>query len=83
LTLLTGFGTRVILGHSGNQIVANRFTVIIFIALQFIVLLRLFSSICSNFGLDYIFFLNLTAILLVLVLLVWSSKYITILLKGK
>lgn len=83
LTLLIGFGTRVILGHSGNQIVANKFTVIIFIALQFIVLLRLFSSICSNFGLDYIFFLNLTAILLVLVLLVWSSKYITILLKGK
>lgn len=83
LTLLIGFGTRVILGHSGNQIVANKFTVIIFIALQFIVLLRLFSSICSNFALDYSFFINLTAILLILVLLVWSSKYVTILIKGK
>ena len=83
LTLLVGFGTRVVLGHSGNMIVANKFTVFIFISLQFVVLLRLFSSISSNFGFDYLFFINITAILLLIVLLLWSSKYVIILIKGK
>ena len=83
ITLLVGFGTRVILGHSGTTPHANKFAISIFIALQFIVLLRIFSSISMNFALDYIFFINLTATLLVLVLFIWSCEYITILLKGK
>ena len=83
LTLLVGFGTRVILGHSGTTPHANNFAIFIFIAIQLIALLRIFSSFTLNFGLDYMFFINLTAVLLIMGLLVWSSKYITILIKGK
>ena len=83
LTVLIGFGTRVILGHSGTTPHASNFAIFIFIVVQFIALLRIFSSFSFNFGLNYTFFINLTAILLIIGLLVWSSKYITILLKGK
>ena len=83
LTLLVGFGTRVILGHSGTTPHANNFAIFIFIAIQLIALLRIFSSFTLNFGLDYMFFINLTAVLLITGLLVWSSKYLTILIKGK
>ena len=83
LTVLIGFGTRVILGHSGTTPHANNFAIFIFIAVQFISLLRIFTSFSLNFSLDYIFLLNTTSILLILGLIVWSSRYITILLKGK
>jgi uncharacterized protein involved in response to NO len=82
-TVLVGFGTRVILGHSGTTPHASNFAIFIFIVVQFITILRIFTSFSVNFGLDYTFFINLTAILLIVGLLVWSSKYITILLKGK
>lgn len=81
VTLLLGFGTRVILGHSGKVIVANKFATFIFIVMQFVVLLRIFSSICINFGFDYVFFINLTATIFTLLLVIWSSKYIVILLE--
>ena len=83
VTVLVGFGTRVILGHSGSTPHANNFAIFIFISIQVITLLRIFASISTNFGLNYQSLLNLTAILLVIGLLLWSSKYITILLKGK
>lgn len=83
LTVLVGFGTRVILGHSGTTPHANNFAIFIFVVIQFIALLRIFSSFTLNFGLDYMFFINLTAVLLIMGLVVWSSKYISILIKGK
>ena len=82
ITLLVGFGTRVILGHSGTTPHANNF-IFIFIFVQMISIFRIFSSFTLNFALDYTFFINLTAILLIVGLLLWSSKYIVILLKGK
>ena len=83
ITVLVGFGTRVILGHSGNTPHANNFTIFIFIAIQVVTLLRLITSLSMNFDLNYMFLLNLTAILLVFTLFLWSIKYITILIKGK
>ena len=83
LTVLIGFGTRVIFGHSGTTPHASNFAIFIFIAVQVITLFRIFSSFSLNFGLNYQLLINLTAILLIVGLLVWSSKYITILLKGK
>ena len=83
ITLLVGFGTRVILGHSGSTIHANNFAIFIFISVQIIVILRIFTSFSLNFGFDYVALLNLTASLLIIGLLLWSSKYIVILIKGK
>ncbi|WP_375722988.1 NnrS family protein [Arcobacter sp. KX21116] len=82
-TILLGFGTRVTLGHSGAIPTANRFTVILYLVFQVVVFLRLFTAYSINFGFDYLFFINLSAILFLLVFILWSSKYIVILLKGK
>jgi len=82
-TILLGFGTRVVLGHSGSVPTANRFTVILYLAFQLVVLLRVFSAYSINFSLDYLFFINLSAILFLCIFILWSSKYVLILLKGK
>ena len=83
ITVLVGFGTRVILGHSGSTPHANNFTIFIFIAVQIVTIFRIFTSFSLNWGLNYMALLNLTAILLIIGLLLWSSKYIVILIKGK
>ena len=83
MTVLVGFGTRVILGHSGSTPHANNFAIFIFIFIQIVALFRVFTSFSINFELNYMAFINTTAILLIFGLFLWSSKYITILLKGK
>ena len=81
-TMLIGFGTRVILGHSGRTPNADKIAIALFIFLQLIVIIRLFASIASNFGFDYIFWINHSALLMVFALLAWSIKYLWILIKG-
>ncbi len=83
VTVLLGFGTRVILGHSGQTPHADKFTITIFLSIQFIALLRIFASISQNLNFDYIFFINLSSSLLLIGLIIWSSRYLKILLKGK
>ena len=83
LTVLIGFGTRVILGHSGTTPHASSFAIVIFILVQIVAALRVFAALSINTSLDYIFFLNLSALLLICGLIIWSIKYLTILLKGK
>lgn len=83
VTVLIGFGTRVILGHSGNIIHANNFAIFTFIFLQMVVILRIFTSFSLNFEINYLFLLNLTGFLLIFTLVLWSFKYLAILLKGK
>ena len=82
LTVLIGFGTRVVLGHSGQVPHADKIAIAMFIFIQLIVLVRLFASFSLNFSLDYIFWINHSALLLVLALLAWSVKYLGILIKG-
>ena len=54
VTVLIGFGTRVVLGHSGRKIETKLFALSIFISVQILALVRIFASICVNFGLNYI-----------------------------
>jgi len=83
ITVLLGFGTRVVLGHSGSTPTADDFAVFIFISVQVITLFRIFTSFSLNFESGYTFLLNITAILLIIGLIIWSNRYIRILLKGK
>ncbi len=83
ITVLIGFGTRVVLGHSGQTPHADKFAISIFITVQIIAFLRIFTSFSSNINLDYIFFINLSSFLLIAGLIIWSTRYLTILLKGK
>ncbi len=82
VTMLIGFGTRVTLGHAGKIPTADKATIAIFWFIQIIVLIRIFAGISLNMGLDYTFWIALSAFLLALALLVWSCKYLLILIKG-
>lgn len=82
VTVLIGFGTRVVLGHSGQTPHADRWAVAMFIFIQAVVLVRLWASISINFEADYIFWINHSALLLIIALLAWSVKYLRILIKG-
>lgn len=83
VTVLVGFGTRVILGHSGRKIETKAFAVSIFIGVQVLTLIRIFSSFSSNFGLDHLLFINVTAVLLIVALIIWSIKYVSILVENE
>src|SRR5574344_881383 len=83
VTVLIGFGTRVILGHSGRKIETNKFAISIFIAVQILAFFRILSSLVSNFSLDYMLFIHLSALILVLALIIWSCKYIAILVENE
>lgn len=83
VTVLIGFGTRVVLGHSGRTPHADKIAIFIFMFVQVVALIRIFTSFSLNTNLDYIYFINISSILLILGLLVWSSRYLGILIKGK
>ena len=83
VTILFGFGTRVVLGHSGRTPTADNLTIALFIMVQFIVILRVFTSFVINFNMDYVFWINTSSLCLLAVLLVWSVKYLPILIKLK
>jgi len=81
-TVLIGFGTRVVLGHSGRTPTADKLTVIMFWTIQAIVIVRIFAGLSLNGNFDYIFWIVMSAKLLALGLIVWSFKYLGILIKG-
>ena len=81
-TILIGFGTRVVLGHSGRTPTADKLTIVMFWMIQAIVIIRIFAGLSVNSDFDYIFWIVLSAKLLALGLIVWSMKYLGILIKG-
>jgi len=81
-TVLIGFGTRVVLGHAGKTPTADKITVIMFWIIQAIVLLRIFAGLSLNGNFDHIFWIVTSAVLLALGLILWSFKYLGILIKG-
>lgn len=83
ITILFGFGTRVVLGHSGRTPTADNLTIALFIMVQFIVILRVFTSFVINFNMDYVFWINTSSLCLLAILFVWSVKYLPILIKLK
>ena len=83
VTILVGFGTRVVLGHSGRTPTADKFAIFVFIFVQIITISRIVAALLINTDTWYITSLNISALLLIIGLLVWSSRYVKILLEGK
>jgi len=81
-TILIGFGTRVVLGHSGQTPTADKSTILMFLFIQFIVIIRIFAGISINGNFDYVFWILTSAILFTIGLILWSFKYLGILIKG-
>ncbi len=81
-TILIGFGTRVVLGHSGRTPTADKLTIAMFWIIQIIVVIRIFAGLSINGDFDYLFWIVISAVLLALGLIIWSLKYLGILIRG-
>ncbi len=78
LTILIGFGTRVVLGHSGRTPTADKSAVAIFLFIQLVATTRIVAAFSTNVG-GYDFWVGLSAAMMVAALLAWSARYFKIL----
>ncbi|MCK9257204.1 MAG: NnrS family protein [Sulfurospirillaceae bacterium] len=71
-TVLVGFGTRVLLGHSGREPVADKYTAIIFYLIQVMTLIRISADVFNGF---YLHAIVLAVIFWFLVFGWWSGRF--------
>lgn len=83
LTILIGFGTRVTLGHSGNNMSSDKWMVALFIWTQVVVVLRIVTSFAVAFGLNFMILFELTALAWLILFIAWSVRFLAVLVKGK
>ncbi|WP_263833079.1 NnrS family protein [Sulfurospirillum oryzae] len=76
-TVLIGFGTRVILGHSGRTPKADAYAVTLFGLIQAMTLIRIIAGIFPQIG--YLHAIFTVAILWIVIFGLWSKRYIHIL----
>jgi len=81
-TVLIGFGTRVILGHSGQAPHADNFTKYIFLFIQLVVVLRVLFSLSVAFSWGFDYFFEITALTWIILFILWGSRYAKTLLVG-
>ena len=82
-TVLIGFGTRVILGHSGQVPHADSFTIYLFYFTQIVVLSRVLLSISTALGWKMGFLFDISATFWIVLFAAWSYRYGKILILGK
>jgi uncharacterized protein involved in response to NO len=74
-TVLVGFGTRVILGHSNQAPNGDKLATKIFYFIQVIVLLRIFFSLDIAFGFGFNFLFDITLSSWLLLFIIWGGRY--------
>ena len=77
-TILIGFGTRVTIGHSGNQMVIDKYTKIVFYLTQIVIYFRIIYSFSGSSML-----FDITSALWMGLFLAWGWKYLPTLVSGK
>ena len=82
-TILIGFGTRVTYGHSGQPPQANNFVKGLFIFTQVVVLGRFIYSLNIGFGWGLNFLFDISFSLWLILFILWSFKFLPILIRGK
>ena len=82
-TILLGFGTRVTLGHSGNQMSADKVTTFLLAWTQVVVLLRILTSFGAAFGLNFMIPFDITATAWLIMFIAWALRFFAVLIQGK
>jgi len=82
-TVLIGFGTRVTLGHSGNQMFADKWTTLLFYWTQVIVVLRILTSFAAALGFNFMILFDITATAWLIMFITWSVRFLAVLVTGK
>jgi len=83
LTALIGFGTRVTLGHSGNVMQADKWTRILFLWTQVVVLVRLFTSLVAAMGWNFMPLFDISAAVWLILFITWAIHFFSVLIAGK
>jgi len=83
LTILIGFGTRVTLGHSGNMMQADRWTVLLFYGTQAVLVSRILTSLAAMVGWDFMILFDITALLWLILFVGWALRFFLVLIYGK
>jgi len=82
-TILIGFGTRVTIGHSGNMMQADKWTVRLFYWTQVVVGLRILVSLAAAFGWNFMILFDITATAWIMMFIAWAARFFAVLINGK
>ena len=75
-TILIGFGTRIILGHSGQKPAADRFAILLFCLVQIVVVVRIAAGLTLNSENPlFVEMIILSTLLWLALFLLWSKRY--------
>lgn len=81
-TIAIGFGSRIILGHSGRKPEADTFTIGLFWLIQLLAMVRIASGLSLNLGANlFAGFIIASAVLWLTLFLLWSKRYVRLLLE--
>lgn len=83
LTVLIGFGTRVTIGHSGNNMKANKLTIFILYWTQIVVLIRVLVSVISSLDMNFMIIFDISITFWLILFIVWSWQFLKVLIYGK
>jgi uncharacterized protein involved in response to NO len=81
-TILIGFGTRVILGHSSQPTKADGIAVKIFYLVELVLLFRVLYSLDIAFGLEFDYLFDMSFIGWIALFVIWALRYAKVLLFG-
>ena len=82
LTMFVGFGTRIVLGHSGRVPKADSFTVKLFLLIQVLVVFRVIGGFLLGSDIDnYFYMIAISSIFWITLFILWLKKYLKIILE--
>jgi uncharacterized protein involved in response to NO len=82
-TILIGFGTRVTLGHSGNQMHADKWVKMLFIWTQVVVAIRLLTSLVVALSWNFMILFDISASVWLVMFIAWAIRFFAVLITGK
>ena len=82
-TILIGFGTRVTIGHSGNQMKVDKWVTYLFYLTQIVVVMRIFTSLATAFGWNFMILFDISATIWMLMFIAWAVRFFAVLIRGK
>jgi uncharacterized protein involved in response to NO len=82
-TILIGFGTRVTIGHSGNVMQADKWTIRLFYWTQVVVGIRILVSLIAAFGWNYMVLFDISVTVWLLMFIAWAVRFFAVLITGK
>jgi len=82
-TILIGFGTRVTIGHSGNTMQADKWTIRLFYWTQVVVAMRILVSLAVAFGWNYMVLFDISVTVWLIMFIAWAVRFFAVLITGK